>query len=192
MNEAIEPIVTAWALGCLAIALGLAVAARRLGRGRAAAALVVLGLVMAWIEEPALTAWLAFSGPEADRDGMMGLVTAQARAHAVDSSVFATLFFALLGWLALGRFRRGDAWSAKVLLVGWLATLLTLVLSVVFLHSRGIALSTAGGAHGAAGFGWEALAVAMVAWGLGLIVEARSRRDHDAERRRSDGERRAS
>jgi hypothetical protein len=168
-------VVTIWAVTCLAIAVALGIFARRIGYPRAAAWLVLLGLIVLVLEEPAITFWLAVSRPEADPDGMAGLITPMARAHALDSGVFATASGVLLGWVALTAFKRGEQWARRVL--GWALVVVTgtLAASAFLVFSRGLALPGSGGAAGEDGFGWQPVIVGLLAWASGLWLSRRSR-----------------
>lgn len=165
-----------WASVGLIIAVTLVMAARHIGRGRAAGWLVVVGLFMLALEEPLLTWFWGWSGPRADRDGMAGLVTASARAHVLDTAFFGSAWFVLLGWIALTRFRRGERWAVRVLLVGWVVVAVAIVVSSLAVYSRGVPVPTAGGDAEGPGYGWEQLAVGLLAWGGGLWLMRSSRR----------------
>jgi hypothetical protein len=157
-----------WALTGLAAALVLIVAAGRLGRARAAAWLVVLGLVMLAVEEPLLTLYWGLSSPDVDRDGTATRITAPASAHMLDAAVFAAAFMVLFGWIALSGLRRGDRWAVRTLTAGWVVVAATIVTTALTVYGRGLPLPTAGGRAEGAGYGWEQLAVGLVAWASGL------------------------
>ncbi len=159
---------TVWAAVCLAVVVALAVAARRVGHARASAWLVVLGLVVLVMEEPAITFWLAVAGPDADPDGMAGLITPMARAHALDAGLFGVGTAILLGWVALTAFRRGERWARQVLLAVLVVVTCTEAASALLVFSRGLPLPGPGGAVGRAGFGWQPVAVGLLAWTVGL------------------------
>src|SRR2546423_7466523 len=93
--------VTAWALGWLVITVALIGAAGRVGRARTGAWLVVIGLFLLTLEEPALTFWLGLSTPQTDHDGVATLVTPMARAHILDAGVYGVAAAVLLGRIAL-------------------------------------------------------------------------------------------
>jgi hypothetical protein len=173
-------IINIWALICLAAIVAVTVAARRFGRPRAAAALVVLGLVVLVGEEPAITVWLGVAGPRADPDGMSGLITSMARAHVIDAGVFGALSAGLLAWVALTAFKRGERWAQRVLLWGFVVVTVTECASVLLVFSRGLPLPGPGGAAGAHGLGWAPVAVGLLAWATGLWL-ARGTRPADAE-----------
>jgi len=166
-------IVTVWAYVCLAIVIALAVAARRIGRDRAAAWLVTLGLFLLAIEEPALIFWFGLADPQGDRDGMATLITPQARAHVLDAGVFGVALAALLGWIAMTAFRRGERWAGRVLSWGLAVAVATEGATTLFVFSRGLPLPGPGGAAGENGFGWEPLAVGLLAWAAGLWPRSR-------------------
>ena len=168
-------IVSVWAGTCLAGGLALVAAARRLGRDRAAAWLVVLGLVVLTLEEPAITSWLAVPGPATDPDGMAGAVTPMARAHALDAGLFGIAAAGLLGWVALTAFRRGERWARYLLGWGLLVVAVTEAASAVLVFSRGLPLPGPGGVAGRAGFGWQPVAVGLLAWTTGVWLARRGR-----------------
>jgi hypothetical protein len=171
-----ESIAWIWSLSCLAVAVALVALSGRIGRGRAAAWLVVLGLVMLALEEPLLTLWWAIADPVADRDGMATLVTAPARAHVLDSAVLGLAFLMVLGGIALTAFRRGQRWAVAVLGLGWLAVVAATMATTLLVYGRGLSVPTPGGDAAGAGFGWEQLAVALLAWAAGLWLRRRADR----------------
>lgn len=160
--------VSIWAGVCLTIAFGLIAVRHRLGIGRASAWLVVLGLFVFTIEESALTLWFAMATVQTDHDGIAGLVTPQTQAHVIDASIFGIAFAILLGWIAMSAFRRGDLWATRVLIGGWLTAAAAISLTTVMVFSRGLPLPSPGGLPGREGFGWMPLAVALIAWAIGL------------------------
>jgi hypothetical protein len=158
-------IVTIWAGIAFAMVIALVVAARRIGRARSAAWLVVLGLVLVALEEPLLTFWLGLSGRQGDPDGMASSVTPMARAHVLDAGVYGTAAAVLLGWIALTALRRGEAWARRVLAWGLAVAVTVEVATTLFVFSRGLPIPrTAGGEA----FGWQPVAVGLLAWGTGL------------------------
>ena len=167
-------IVTVWAGVCLATVVAFAVAARRVGRSRAAAWLVALGLVVLVLEEPAITFWLAVTGPGADPDGMAGLITPMARAHALDAGLFGVASAVLLGWVALTAFKRGERWAQRVLRWALAVVAITEAASALLVFSRGLPLPGPGGGAGQAGFGWQPIAVGLLAWTVGLWLAHRA------------------
>ena len=161
-------IVTIWAAAALAIVVALAAAARRIGRNRSAAWLVVLGLLLLTLEEPTLTFWLGLSGRQGDPDGVAASVTPMARAHVIDAGVYGVAGAVLLGWIALTAFRRGERWARRVLAWGLVIAAVTEAGTTLLVVSRGLPLPGAAGAAGRAGFGWQPLAVGLLAWAVGL------------------------
>jgi hypothetical protein len=161
-------IVTVWAGACLAVTVALTVAARRFGRLRAASWLVVLGVVVLVLEEPAITGWLAVAGPAADPDGTSGLITPMARAHDLDAALFGVAAAGLLVRVALTALRRGESWARHLLGWGLLVVTATEAVSVALVYSRGLPLPGPGGTAGRAGFGWQPVAVGLLAWATGL------------------------
>jgi uncharacterized protein YndB with AHSA1/START domain len=162
-------IATAWALVCLAGAAALLAASARIGRPRAAGWLVVLGVAMLTIEEAGLTLWLALTDPAGDPEGVAGLVTPVARAHIIDAAVFGLAVAVLLSWIALTALRRGESWARRVLAYSLAVAVLTEVATTVFVSSRGLPLPVP--AEPAA-FGWQPVAVALLAWAAGLWLAA--------------------
>ena len=156
-------IATIWALACLAVAVTLFAMSRRIGRMRAGACLVMLGLFLLTIEEPALTVWLAITGP-----GMASIITPMARAHVVDAGVFAIVAAILLGWVALRALRRGEPWARRVLTIGLVVATLTETTTTLVVFSRGLDIPGPAGDAGSNAFGWQPLAVALLAWAAGL------------------------
>jgi hypothetical protein len=171
----VSTIVSVWAAVCLAVVVALTAFATRLGRPRAAAWLVVIGLVVLVLEEPALTTWLAIGRPGSDGDGMAGLITPMARAHVLDAGVFGVASAGLLGWVALTAFRRGERWARHVLRWALVVVAATEVASGLLVFSRGLPLPGPGGTAGHTGFGWQPVAVGLVAWAIGLRLAPRPR-----------------
>ncbi len=163
-------IITVWAAGWLAVTAAVALAARRIGTARAGAWLVVLGLALLTLEEPALTLWLAIAGSGGDRDAMAGLITPMARAHVLDAAVAGVATSVLLGWIAMAALRRGERWAHRVLLSGFAVVAAMEAATTVVVFSRGLPLPGPGGAAGSGGLGWQPVAVGLAAWGLGLWV----------------------
>src|SRR5262245_6252309 len=107
-------IASAWAAVWLAVAVGLILLRGRIGRPRASAWLIVIGVALLAIEEPALTLWLGLTGPDGDPDGMSTLVTPMARAHVLDAAIISLAAAAALIALALRGLpkQRRDVWHA--------------------------------------------------------------------------------
>lgn len=162
-----------WTLLIVVVGLALVLLRDRIGRARAAAFLVVLGLVALAGEETLLTAFWAAAPSAVDRDGLADLVTAPARAHILDSAVLGTALFVLLGWIALTAFRRGERWAVRVLAAGWFVVAATVAITAVTVYARGLPLPTPGGRADGAGYGWEQLAAGLLAWATGLWVVRR-------------------
>jgi hypothetical protein len=165
-------VVTIWAGVAFAMVIALAAAARRIGRSRSAAWLVVLGLVLVTLEEPVLTLWLGLSGRQGDPDGMASSVTPMARAHVLDAGVYSTAAAVLLGWIALTSFRRGEAWARRVLAWGLVVTLATGAATTLLVFSRGLPVP---GTPGSAAFGWQPVAVGLLSWATGLWLARAAR-----------------
>jgi hypothetical protein len=168
-------IVTIWAAGALAMTAALAVAARRVGRRWPAVWLVVLGVVLVAVEEPALTFWLGLSEVAGDKDGVASLVTPMARAHVLDAGVYGTAAAVLLGWIALTAFRREERWAWRVLVWGLAVAAVTEAATTVLVFSRGLPLPGAAGEAGRAAFGWQPVAVGLLAWAAGVWFARSSR-----------------
>jgi hypothetical protein len=168
-------IATYWALACLTVAAILVVSSRRIGRNRAAAYLVTLGLFLITIEEAALTIWLALATPDGDPDGMATLVTPMARAHVLDAGVYGVGAAVVLGWIAMTALRRGERWARWVLTAGLVVAALAEVMTTLLIFSRGLPVPGAAGDAGEDAYGWQPLAVALLAWGAGLLVADTSR-----------------
>jgi hypothetical protein len=161
-------VIIVWAGGWLAVTIAVALAARRIGAARAAAWLVLVGLFLLTLEEPALTLWLAISRARADNDGMATLITPMARAHVLDAATTGVAAALLLGCIAMTAFRRGERWAHRILRYGFLVAAATEAATTLFVFSRGLSLPGPGGAAGSAGFGWQPVAVGLLAWGSGL------------------------
>jgi hypothetical protein len=170
-----------WALITALVAIALFAASSRLGKPRASAWLVVFGLVLLAAEEPLLTLFWAMSPSSADRDGMSDLIPPPALAHVIDAAVFGSAFLVLLGWVALTGLRRGERWARRILFGAWIVVAATLSITAVAVYARGLPLPTAGGRAAGAGFGWEQLTVALLAWAGGLWL---SRSTPSADSRR--------
>ena len=158
-------VVTIWAGVAFAMVIGLAVAARRIGRARSAAWLVVLGLVLVALEEPLLTFWLGLSGRQGDPDGIASSVTPMARAHVLDAGIYGAAAAVLLGWIAMTPLRRGEVWARRVLAWGLAVAVAVEAATTLLVFSRGLAVP---GTAGGGAFGWQPVAVGLLAWGTGL------------------------
>src|SRR6476660_2626518 len=99
-------IATIWALVWLAVVAALTVLRARIGRPRAGAWLIVIGLVLLTIEEPALTLWISTASPATDPDGMATLVTPMAQAHVVDAAIVSLAAATALIYLAVQGLRK--------------------------------------------------------------------------------------
>jgi hypothetical protein len=164
----VKAAIAGWAIWWLLVAASLMVSSRRIGRRRAAAWTVVIGLFLLVGEEPALTFWLGLSTPAADPDGMATMVTPMARAHVMDAGVFGVAAAVLLGRIALTGFARGEPGAERVLRWGWIVALLAEAGTTTLVFSRGLPLPGPAGAAGATGFGWAPVAVGLLAWAGGL------------------------
>ena len=164
----IPTIATIWALVWLAVVAALAVLRRRIGRSRAGAWLIVIGLVLLTIEEPALTLWISMAGPGSDPDGMATLVTPMARAHVVDAAIVGLAAAAALIYLAVQGITKQRRWAWLALAWGFAVALAAELTTTLFIFSRGLPLPGVAGEAGRGGFGWQPVAVALLAWALGL------------------------
>lgn len=167
MNGTVESI---WSLACLAIVFAVAMTARRMGRARAGAWLVLLGLFLLAIEGPVLTLWLSFVTPRTDPDGMASLVTPMARAHVLELGGQGLAAAALLGWLALTGLRRGEPRARLILWLGLGAVAAAGLATTLFVFSRGLPVPGAAGSAGRGHFGWQPVAVGLFAWTVGLVL----------------------
>lgn len=160
-------VITVWAVSWAVVAAALIAGARRIGRPRAGAWLVVIGLFLLTIEEPLLTVWLALAGPDGDPDGLATLVTPMARAHVLDAGIYGTGVAVLLGVLAHTGLRRGDRRAWRILAGGLAVAFLTEAATTALIFSRGLDLPDVAGAGR---FGWQPLAVGLLAWAAGLAL----------------------
>jgi hypothetical protein len=160
-------ILTAWTLAWVAVAIALVAGARRIGRARAGAWLVVIGLFLLTIEEPLLTVWLALVGPDGDPDGLATLVTPMARAHVLDAGTYGTGVAVLLATLALTGMKRGERRAWRILTWSFIIAVLTEAATTTLVFSRGLALP---GVAGSDRFGWQPLAVGLLTWAAGLVL----------------------
>jgi len=181
-SEIIGTFVKGYAYACFALVAVLVIARKWIGQPRAASWLVVLALAMLAIEEPLFTFWLGLAPPQVDHDGMATLITAQARAHVFDTCVYSAALALLLGWIAIGPFRRGERWATRVLGCGWAVAVATEVSSFVLVFSRGLPLPGPGGAAGRDGIGWQPVAVGLLAWAAGLWLHGAIRPPSSAPR----------
>jgi hypothetical protein len=159
-----------WALAWLAVTIAVLASTRRMGRPRAGAWLVVVGLFLLTVEEPLLTLWLALTGPGGDPDGLVTLVTPMARAHVLDAAGFSIAAAVLLSCLALTSLRHGRRWAWPILACGLAVAALTEAATTTLVFSRGLPLPGSAGAAGSGRFGWQPLAVGLLAWTLGLLL----------------------
>lgn len=162
--------ITVWALAWVLVAAVLVATAGRIGRYRAGAWLVVIGLFLLAIEEPLLTLWLALVGPDGDPDGLATLVTPMARAHALDAAAYGGAAAVLLCALALTGVRRGEHGTWRVLAWAFAVAVLVEAATTTLVFSRGLPLPGAAGDAGAGRFGWQPLAVGLLSWAAGLVV----------------------
>ncbi|TCO53494.1 hypothetical protein [Actinocrispum wychmicini] len=146
-----------WAGLGLVVTIALVVAARRVEKARGW--LVIVGLVMLAGEEPMLTWFWALIGPGGDKDGMSGLITTAAQTHVMDTAILGFGLYVFMGWIAMTAFLRGERWAAKVLAAGWFLTAATLLATSLTLYPRGLF---------GPGYGWDSLAVGLLAWGCAL------------------------
>lgn len=160
-------VLTAWALAWLLVVVALAAGARRIGRPRAGAWLVVIGLFLLAVEEPLLTFWLGLTGPDGDPDGVATLVTPMARAHVLDAAVYGFAAALLLGSLSLTGVKRGEPRAWRILALGFAIAAAMETATTALVFSRGLPLP---GVAGSGRFGWQPLAVGLLAWAIGLML----------------------
>jgi hypothetical protein len=162
--------VMVWALAWLAVVIALVLLGTRLGRAGTAPWLIVIGLVLLTIEEPALTLWLGIADAKADPDGMATLVTPMARAHVLDAAVVSLAAAIGLGYVAMTGLRKSRAWARRLLGWGFVVALAMELTTTLLVFSRGLDLPGAAGSGGRNGVGWQPIAVGLLSWALGLIV----------------------
>jgi len=165
-------VITIWSLAWLLVVAALVALARPIGAARAAAWLIAIGVFLLTIEEPALTLWLATAGPRSDQDGMATLITPMARAHVLDAAIVALAAAVALGYLGFRGLRTGRRSSWRVLAWSFVVALAAEVITTGLVFSRGLPLP---GVPGHDRFGWQPVAVGLLAWALGLVVGRPSR-----------------
>jgi hypothetical protein len=170
----IGTVVIVWAAAWLAAVIGLALLSRRLGRARTAAWLMVIGLFLLTLEEPALTLWLGTAGPKGDRDGMATLITPMARAHVLDAAIVSLAAAIALGYVAMTGVRKNRRWAWRVMGWGFAVALATELTTTLLVFSRGLDVPGAAGAAGRGAIGWQPIAVGLLSWALGLIFGRRA------------------
>ena len=159
-----------WGLACLAAVGALVALSGRLGRGRVGGWLVAFGVFLCAVEGPALLFWFALVDPAGDRDGILGLVTPLARGRALSAAAWGLYGAALLGWVAVTHLG-GSAWARVMLAIGLLVVAIGEVGTSTLVAGRGFPVP--GGTE--AGFGWEPIAVGLLAWAAGLALTHRAR-----------------
>jgi hypothetical protein len=169
----IGTVVKVWALAWLAVVVALGLLSTRLGRARTAPWLIVIGLVLLTIEEPALTLWLGTADPKADPDGFATLVTPMARAHVLDAAVVSLGAAVALGHVAVTGLRKSRAWAWRVLSWGFAVAFAMEVTTTLLVFSRGLDLPGAAGSAGRDGVGWQPNAVGLQSRAHGQIVRPR-------------------
>ena len=167
-------VVIVWAAAWLAAVIALALLSQRLGRARTAAWLIVIGLFLLTIEEPALTLWLGIAGPKGDRDGMATLITPMARAHVLDAAIASLAAAIALGYVAMTGIRKNRRWAWRVMGWGFAVALAMEVMTTLLVFSRGLDVPGAAGAAGRGAIGWQPIAVGLLSWALGLILGRRA------------------
>ena len=172
--------VSLWALAWLVVTAAVCAAAARLGPLRAAVWLTWIGLFLLTVEDGLLTAWYAVAAPSsaagatwlADPEGVAGLVPEQVRAGVLNSATWAVVGALLAGWLARRALRDGQPWAWRALATAFAAVLTAHAITGWTIFSRGVPVPGPGGA--VPGFGWEPIAVGLLAWALALAVSYRS------------------
>src|SRR5262245_3964803 len=159
-----------WALLWLAVVVALTVLRERVGRLRAGAWLIVIGVALLVIEEPALTLWIGITGPDSDPDGMATRITPMAQAHVLDAAVASVAAAAALIVLAVRVFTKGRRWAWRALAWGFVVAFGAELATTLFVFSRGLPVPGAAGQAGRDGFGWQPVAVGLLAWAIGLAI----------------------
>lgn len=155
-----------WAGLCSLAAIGLVIAAPRIGRLRAAAWMITVAALLLVEEDPALLIFMASAGPTVDRDGVLGIVHAHTRAHMYGGAAWTVgaMFISVLmahGWLVR---RDWLAWTGLLglLVIGGAGDLYALT---VYPHGLSVLPAPADGVRG---FGWSTLVAGIVIWGFAL------------------------
>jgi hypothetical protein len=70
----------------------------------------------------------------------------------------------MLAWIALTALRKGERWAVRMLTVGWVVSLVAVAGTMIAVYPRGLA---------GPGYGWEQLAVGLLAWAIGVVYARR-------------------
>lgn len=167
----LSTIVALWAVPWAVAVAGLVAAARRLGRLESASWLVVVAAFLMVSEDASLAFWLAFADTRMDPQGVAEVVHPHVRGHMFAAAAWTVVAGVLCGWIARTALRRGERWAWWALLVAFLVGGGTDVVVAFTVFSHGLALPTASGRVG--GFGWQPIAVFLVAWIAGLVLSYR-------------------
>jgi hypothetical protein len=155
-----------WASICIAAVAVLALAARRIGRLKAAAWMLVVAALLLTGEDPWQLVFMASTPVSGTDDGVLGLVKAHTLAHMFGGAGMAVAGLVLAVWVAHTGLRRGQRWA-------WWA-LLTVLLIIggtdtyeLTIYPHGLPLFPAP-SDGNRGFGWPSLAAGFAVWALAL------------------------
>jgi hypothetical protein len=155
-----------WASICIAAVAVLALAARRIGRLKAAAWMVTVAALLLAGKDPWQLVFMASTPLSATVDGVLGLVKAHTLAHMIGGAGMSVAGLVLAVWVAHMGLRRGQRWA-------WWA-LLTVLLIVggtdtyeLTIYPHGLPLFPTP-ADGNRGFGWPSLAAGSAVWALAL------------------------
>jgi hypothetical protein len=155
-----------WASICITAVAALALAARRIGRLKAAAWMLVVAALLLAGEDPWQLVFMAATPLSDTDDGVLGLVKAHTLAHMIGGAGMSVAGLVLAGWVAHMGLRRGQHWA-------WWA-LLTVLLIVggtdtyeLTIYPHGLPLFPTP-SDGNRGFGWPSLAAGFAVWAFAL------------------------
>jgi len=154
-----------WASICLAAVVALALASRRIGRLKAAAAMLAVAALLLVGEDPWQLVFMA-STPVGTEDGVLGLVQPHTLAHMMGGAGMSVAGLVLVVWVAYTALRHGQRWS-------WWA-LLTVLLIIggadlyeLTIYPHGLPLFPTP-SDGNRGFGWPTLLAGFAVWTFAL------------------------
>jgi hypothetical protein len=155
-----------WASTCIAAVAVLALAARRIGRLKAAAWMLVVAALLLAGEDPWQLVFMASTPVSDTDDGVLGLVKAHTLAHMIGGAGMSVAGLVLAVCVAHMGLRRGERWA-------WWA-LLTVLLIVggtgtyeLTIYPHGLPLFPTP-SDGNRGFGWPSLAAGFAVWAFAL------------------------
>jgi hypothetical protein len=155
-----------WAGICVAAAVALALSSGRIGRLRAAAWMLTVAAVLLVGEDPWQLIFMASSRPNADPDGVLGVVDAHTLAHMYGGAAWVVAGMVSSVWVAHSALNRGERWA-------WTALLVVLLvggagdLYEVTIYPHGLPLLPTP-ADGNRGFGWPPLVAGLAIWVFAL------------------------